>query len=103
MKPENIDEEVQKGRMESFSVNESAQAQRRKGAWESAVIATAWLLLSGGVLLFLKFYFQVKGFWGAVLLIAAAMEWIMILPIWVLLKIRLMEIEGGEEDAAAKY
>ena len=89
--------------MRPESIDEAAQAKRRKGAWESVVIATVWSLISGGILLFLKFHFQVEGFWGAMLMILAVIEFVMIIPVWVLLKMRLKEIEGGEEDAAAKY
>ena len=37
------------------------------------------------------------------MLIAGLLELGMIIPVWILLKIRLKEIEGGEEDAAAQY
>ena len=42
-------------------------------------------------------------FWSAVMLIAGLLELGMIVPVWILLKTRLKEIEGGEEDAAAQY
>ena len=37
------------------------------------------------------------------MLIAGLLELGMIIPVWILLKTRLKEIEGGEEDAAAQY
>lgn len=37
------------------------------------------------------------------MLIAGLLELGMIVPVWILLKTRLKEIEGGEEDAAAQY
>jgi len=37
------------------------------------------------------------------MLIVGLLELGMIIPVWILLKTRLKEIEGGEEDAAAQY
>jgi len=37
------------------------------------------------------------------MLIAGLLELGMIVPVWILLKTRLKEIEGGEEDAATQY
>ena len=37
------------------------------------------------------------------MLIAGLLELGMIVPVWILLKTRLKEIEGGEEDVAAQY
>lgn len=80
-----------------------ARHQRRRGAWKSAVIASLWMLLSGSMILFLRYLYVPEGFWSAVLLIIALLELGMIIPVWILLKTRLKEIEGGEEDAAAQY
>ncbi len=85
------------------NINEAAQAQRRRDAWKSVIVATAWLLASGFLLLYLRFRFVPEGFWSAVMLLAAMLELGMIIPVWILLKTRLKEIEGGEEDAAAQY
>jgi len=38
--------------------------------------------------------------WSAVMRIAGLLELGMIVPVWIILKTRLKEIEGGEEDAA---
>ena len=80
-----------------------AQKQRRRDAWKSAVVATAWFALSTFVLLMLRYVYVPEGFWSAVMLIASLLELGMIIPVWILLKTRLKEIEGGEEDAAAQY
>ena len=80
-----------------------AQKQRRRDAWKSAIIATVWMLLSASMLLLLRHYYVPEGFWSAVMLIAGLLELGMIVPVWILLKTRLKEIEGGEEDAAAQY
>ena len=67
------------------------------------VLTASWMLLSASMLLLLRHYYVPEGFWSAVMLIAGLLELGMIVPVWILLKIRLEEIEGGEEDAAAQY
>ena len=83
------------------SIDENAQRKRRRDAFQSAAVSTLLLVLSAGVLLFLRS--QTEGFWNAVLLILSVLELGMVIPVWILLKTRLKEIEGGEEDAAAQY
>ncbi|MGN0978022.1 MAG: hypothetical protein ACI4PH_08210 [Faecousia sp.] len=83
------------------SINEEAQRKRRKEAFQSAAVSTLLLVLSAGVLQFL--HSRADGFWGAVLLILSMLDLGMVIPVWILLKTRLKEIEGGEEDAAAQY
>ena len=85
------------------NTNGEAQKQRRRDAWKSAIIATVWMLLSASMLLLLRHFYVPEGFWSAVMLIAGLLELGMIVPVWILLKTRLNEIEGGEEDAAAQY
>ncbi|MBQ2853840.1 MAG: hypothetical protein IJE81_00035 [Oscillospiraceae bacterium] len=85
------------------NINEAAQKQRRRDAWKSAIIATAWMILSASMVLLLRHFYVPEGFWSAVMLIAGLLELGMIIPVWILLKTRLKEIEGGEEDAAAQY
>ena len=85
------------------NTNEDAQKQRRRDAWKSAIIATVWMLLSASMVLLLRHIYVPEGFWSAVMLIAGLLELGMIIPVWILLKTRLKEIEGGEEDAAAQY
>ena len=85
------------------NINEDAQKGRRRDAWKSAITATVWMLLSASMLLLLRHFYVPEGFWSAVMLIAGLLELGMIVPVWILLKTRLKEIEGGEEDAAAQY
>ena len=89
--------------MTQRSINEEAQRKRRKDAVHSAVSSAVMLILSAAGLLILRWYFRVENFWGAVLLIFSVLELGMTIPVWILLKTRLKEIEGGEEDAAAQY
>ena len=85
------------------NTNGEAQKQRRRDAWKSAIIATVWMLLSASMLLLLRHFYVPESIWSAVMLIAGLLELGMIVPVWILLKTRLKEIEGGEEDAAAQY
>lgn len=85
------------------NTNGEAQKQRRRDAWKSAIIATVWMLLSASMLFLLRHFYVPEGLWSAVMLIAGLLELGMIIPVWILLKTRLKEIEGGEEDAAAQY
>lgn len=84
------------------NTNEQAQKRRRRDAWKSAIIVTVCMLLSASMLLLLRHFYVPEDFWSAVMLIAGLLELGMIVPVWVLLKTRLKEIEGGE-DAAAQY
>ena len=85
------------------SINEEAQKKRRKDAIQSAITSSLLMLGSGSLLLFLRSHYEVQGIGRALLLIFALLDLGMILPVWILLKKRLQEIEGGEEDAAAQY
>ena len=85
------------------NINAEAQKQRRRDAWKSTFIATAWMASSACMLLLLRRIYIPEGFWSTVMLAAGLLELGMIIPVWILLKTRLKEIEGGEEDAAAQY
>ena len=91
-----------KKRMQKF-IDEKAQQARRRDAWKSAIVASLWMLLTGVMVLLLRHWYVPDGFWRAVLLIIGMLELGMIIPVWILLKTRLKEIDGGEEDAAAQY
>jgi len=80
-----------------------AQRRRRREAWRSALVSSLWMLLSAFLMLMLRRLYVPEGFWSAVLLIMSLLEMGMIIPVWILLKTRIKEIEGGEEDAAAQY
>lgn len=84
-------------------IDPEARKKRRKDAVQSAVFSSAILLLSGVVLVLLRTVYRVEGFWGAVLLLFVVLDLGAIVPVWIVLKTRLKEIEGGEEDAAAQY
>ena len=85
------------------SIDPEAQKKRRRDAIQSAAVCAGLLILSGLVLLWLRWACRMEGFWSAVLVLAALLELGMTIPVWRLLKTRLKEIDGGEEDAAAQY
>ena len=75
---------------------------RRKNALWGAVSATVLRLVAAAVLLWCR-----RGVNSAALsvflLVIALVNLGTIVPIWINFRIRLREIEGGEEDAAAEY
>ena len=82
---------------------ENAQAQRRREAIWSAAVSTAMRLLMAAVLLWLRGGRDGGSFLSKLLVIVLVLELGSIVPIWINLKKRLEEIQGGEEDAAAQY
>ena len=82
---------------------ENAQAQRRREAIWSAAVSTAMRLLMAAVLLGLRWGRDGGSFLSKLLVIVLVLELGSIVPIWINLKKRLEEIQGGEEDAAAQY
>ena len=82
---------------------ENAQAQRRREATWSAVVSTVMRLLMAAVLLWLRWGRDGGSFLSKLLVVVLVLELGSIVPIWINLKKRLEEIQGGEEDAAAQY
>ena len=90
MKPENTD-------------MASRQAQRRKNAVWGAVASSVLRMLTAWACLWMRSGASAGGFVSKLLLIVIVLDLGSILPIWISLRTRLKEIEGGEEDAAAQY
>lgn len=82
---------------------EARQAQRRKSAVWGAVSATALRLAAAAVLLWVRAGMTPGGVGSRVVLVVILLELGTIVPVWILLKTRLKEIQGGEEDAASQY
>ena len=80
-----------------------AQRQRWKNAVWGAVMSTFFRLLGALVLFWLRADLDPAGFGAKLMLIIAVLDLGSVLPIWISLKTRLKEIQGGEEDAAAQY
>ena len=80
-----------------------AQRRRKKDALQSALVSSGWMGLSGVALLVLSTVFVETPLVRTILTIVSLLELGMIVPIWILYKTRLKEIEGGEEDAASQY
>ena len=79
------------------------KAKRRKEAWRSVLLQTVLHAVTGAVILLLKWQYHIEGFWGVVMILGALLEFGILIPTWMVMKTRLKEIEGGEEDAAAQY
>ena len=80
-----------------------AQRRRKKEAFQSALVSSVWMALSGGLILVLSSIFVENTLVRTILTIVSLLELGMIVPVWILYKTRLKEIEGGEEDAASQY
>ena len=80
-----------------------AQRRRKKDALQNALAASGWMALSGVALLVLSTVFAETPLVRTILTIVSLLELGMIVPVWILYKTRLKEIEGGEEDAASQY
>ena len=83
--------------------NTDSRAEKRRAACKSAWFYTLLCLGSAGVLTYLRFRYDLEGFWGTLVLISSLLDLGLIVPVWISFKERLKEIEGGEEDAAAEY
>ena len=81
----------------------NTNAARKKNAVLGAVSSTLLRLTAVAVLLWLRASADPGGFTAKVLLIIIVLDLGSIPLIWVSLRTRLKEIEGGEEDAAAQY
>ena len=82
--------------------NTERQALRRKSAIQSAVFSTV-VQLTATALLFWAHRNTDSAVVSAVLLVISLIDLGAVVPVWILLHIRLKEIQGGEEDAAAQY
>ena len=80
-----------------------AQRRRKKDALQSALVSSGWMGLSGVALLVLSSIFVETPLVRTILTIVSLLELGMIVPVWILYKTRLKEIEGGEEDASSQY
>ena len=80
-----------------------ANTKRRRDALRGALTATVVQVLTAAVLLWARLQEGVPAFISLLLLVLAIADLGAIVPIWINYRIRLKEIEGGEEDAAAEY
>ena len=80
-----------------------SQRQRRKNAVWGAVISSFFRLLSAAALLWLRASLDPAGFVSKLMLIIIVLDLGSVPLIWISLRTRLKEIQGGEEDAAAQY
>ena len=74
---------------------------KRRNAVRGAVSSTVFQLAAAGRLLWLRT--GMDGVLSMLLLILAVSNIITVVPMWVSLRERLREIEGGEEEEAGQY
>ena len=82
---------------------EDRQARRRRDAVQSAVAGTLLNLFTAGLLFWLWLSAERGGLLSKLLLLCIVLDLGSILPIWINFRVRLKEIQGGEEDAASQY
>ena len=75
---------------------------RRKTALRGAVSATVLRLIAAAVLLWCRREVDSAAL-SVFLLAIALLNRGTIVPVWISVRMRLKELEGGEEDAAAEY
>ena len=80
-----------------------AQRQRLKNAVWGAVMSSFFRLLSAAALIWLRASLDPAGFVSKLMLIIIVLDLGSVPLIWISLRTRLKEIQGGEEDAAAQY
>ena len=83
--------------------NTDSKALRRRDALKNAVSSSLLQLAAGTLLLWFRSSLEPSRPLAILLLAVALLDFGMIIPICISLKIRLKEIQGGEEDAAAQY
>ena len=83
--------------------NTDGQAVRRKSAVLGALSSMLMRLTSVAILMWLRSSLEPGGFISKVLLLFIVLGIGSIPFIWISLRTRLREIQGGEEDAAAQY
>ncbi len=83
--------------------NTESQARRRKNAILGALSSTVMRLTAAVLLLWLRYGRDPASLIAKLFLIIIVLDLGSIPFIWISLKTRLKEIQGGEEDAAAQY
>ncbi len=83
--------------------NTNSQAARKKSAILGAVSSTLLHLTAVVVMLWLRASVEPASFTAKALLVIIVLDLGSIPLIWISLRTRLKEIQGGEEDAAAQY
>lgn len=80
-----------------------AQRRRKRDAVQSVLVSGGMLTASAVLMLYLRAAYVPEGFGSFLLLALAIVDLGMLIPILILLKKRMKEIQGGEEDAASQY
>lgn len=89
--------------MKPKSTESPSQTARRRSAILGALSSTLLRATAVVLLLWLRASLDPAGFLSKLLLVVLVLDLGSIPLIWISLKTRLKEIQGGEEDAAAQY
>ena len=89
--------------MKPANTDSPSQAARRKNAILGAASSALMRLASAALLLWLRVSLEPTGFLSKLLLVVIVFDLGSVALIFISLKTRLKEIQGGEEDAAAQY
>lgn len=83
--------------------SQSGKQDRRRKAFQSALLSAFVLVLAAGATLWLQRTFWPTGVLANLLPYTAFLYILLLLPLAVSLRSRLKEIEKGEEDEASQY
>ncbi len=89
--------------MKPANTDSPSQSARRKNAILGAASSALMRLASAALLLWLRVSLEPTGFLSKLLLVVIVFDLGSVPLIFISLKTRLKEIQGGEEDAAAQY
>lgn len=85
------------------NTDSTAQRRRRHDALQTCTLTTLYHLAAAGIVLWVILHYSLSGFWCAVAWLSILLDLGTLIPVWIIYKQRIKEIQGGEEDAAAQY
>ena len=78
--------------------NTDSRAEKRRAACKSAWFYTLLCAGSGGALAYLRFRYDLEGFWGTLVLLSSLLDLGLIAPIWISYQERKKEIERRTKE-----
>lgn len=80
-----------------------SSTEKKRDAVFSALLYSVLFISAGAADLWIVHHWLLQGIARVLLIAAFVLDLGILIPIWISLKTRLNEIDGGEEDAAAQY
>lgn len=80
-----------------------SNTEKKRDAVFSALFYSVLFVSAGAADLWVIYHWHLQGLPRAILIAALLLDLGILIPIWISLKSRLKEIDGGEENAAAQY